>query len=323
MSIDKYITDNRITCNIYGANGELLIGVGTPISSSIRKRLNCRVWHIEKPSDYIYDNIALLNDDFTPIVEGKNININILKEKAKKIVDLVLNNPVIFSNLKQIQIYDAYTYDHCNQVAYLAVAMGIRLGLDNRELINIAIAALTHDIGKCLVDEKIINKPGKLTDKEMELVRKHSEYGFEIMNQNTDIDKSVLDSILYHHENYNGTGYPNGLKQDEIPLGASIIHVCDVFDALISERPYKQKLNEYDSINILKKDSGIMFNPRAVEVFCSSMQIYKIGSIIELEDGTKVEITDIIKDKYDNILEVHFKEWETHKILVKEMKKNS
>ena len=317
MLVDRYIKNNKITCNIYGTNGELLIGVGTPINDNIKKRLSERKWHLDKPSNYIYDNIALLDDDLVPIINENGVNTKLIRKKAQKIVDIILNNPIIFSNLKRTRRYDEYTYVHCNQVAYLSVAMGIRLGLSNRELINIAIAALTHDIGKCLINKNIINKPGKLTDEEMNLVRQHPMHGYNIMKENTDIDENVLKAILFHHENFDGTGYPFGLVDEEIPIEASIIHVCDVFDALVSERPYKKKLNEYDSINILKKDSGMMFDPKMIDIFCSSMQIYKIGSIVEIANGTKIEITNIIKDKFDNVIEIEFKEWIPPKILTK------
>lgn len=321
VSIDQYLENDRITCNVYGNNDELLIGVGTPINTRLRKRLDERDWHVDKPSEYIYDNIALLNEDLTPIVTD-NIDTKLLIEKAKRIVELVLNNPIIFSNLQRIHLFDEYTYEHCNGVACLSVAMGIRMNLDTHDLINLAIASLTHDIGKCLIPKEIINKPGKLTDEEIEQVRLHSTFGHEIMIENKDIDKDVSKIILHHHENYNGTGYPYNLKEDEIPLSSSIIHVCDVFDALISERPYKHKLSEQDSMNIIINDSGKMFNPRIVEVFSSSLQIYSIGSIIELENGEKVEITEIEKDTLGNIKKVHFKEINTDKVFIRKMKNN-
>lgn len=316
MQIDKYIVNNIITCNVYGINGELLVGVGTPITDSIKKKLNSRKWYLDCPSDSIYENIALSYNEIYQNLTNSKIDAKLIEEKAKKIVELVINNPVIYSNIKKLRNYDEYTYNHCNNVACLAVSMGIRLGLNTHQLINIAIASLTHDIGKCMIDERIINKPGKLTDQEMELVRKHSQYGYDMMKNVTNFDESVLNAILYHHENYNGTGYPYGLMGDNIPIEASIIHVCDVFDALSSERPYKPKLSEYDSMHILKKERGLMFNPTTVDLFCSSIEIYQIGSIIELNDGTKVEITKIFKDDNGNVIKVEFKECLSKKILI-------
>lgn len=309
MSIDKYINNNRFVYNIYGNNGELLVGIGTPLTRNIKRRLENRTWYIDKPSEYIYDNIALNDEDIHSLFNDEVINSRALLSKAKEIVELVMNNPIVFSSLNKIKKYDKYTYDHCNQVACLAVAMGIKLKLNSHELINIAISSLTHDIGKCMIDPNIINKPGKLTKEEYEIVKNHSLYGYEIIKQYCDIDKVVADTILYHHENIDGTGYPCGLKYEQIPISASIIHVCDVYDALISERPYKKKLNELDSINILKEDSGTMFNPSVLDVFCSSIQIYKVGSVVELENGKKIVITGIKKDKNGKVEEILFKDY--------------
>lgn len=323
MTIDRYINNNnRLTCNVYGNNGELLVGVGTPLTKNIKKRLEHRSWYVDKPSEYIYDNIALEDEEILQLFNDDGINSSALLSKAKEIVDLVMNNPIIFSSLTKIKGYDKYTYNHCNQVACLAVAMGIKLKQNSHELINIAISSLTHDIGKCLIDPNIINKPGKLTKEEYEIVKNHSLYGYEIIKNSCDIDSIVADTILYHHENFNGTGYPYGLKEQQIPTSASIIHVCDVYDALVSERPYKKRLNELDSINILKKDSGTMFNPNVLDVFCSSIQIYKIGSVVELENGNKIIITDVKKDKNGKVEEILFSDYIPEKKQVKKKRIN-
>lgn len=307
MDVDKYLDKNRFTCNIYGTNGELLIGVGTPINSSIRKRLDERDWFTKNPCEYFYDNIALLDDDFIPLNDNV-LNSQDIISRAKKIVEAVYNNPVVFSNLKRIENYDEYTLSHCTNVAFLAAAMGLKRGLSKRNLINLTISALTHDIGKCCIDIDILNKPGKLTPAEYEVVKQHSFLGYSIMCQFPDFDPDVSKSILHHHENYDGSGYPSGLTGRSIPESSSILHVCDVFDALVSERPYKKKMNEYDSINILKSNAGKQFTPEIVDTFVSSMQIYKVGSIVELEDGTKARISEIVKDDNDNLLGLRFEE---------------
>lgn len=317
MNVDRYITNNRLNCNIYNGDGRLLVGVGTPLTKNIKKRLENIIWYVDKPSEYIYDNIALLEDDVSSVITNYGINSSALLIKAKEIVDLVMNNPIIFTSLSQIKGYDQYTYNHCSQVACLAVAMGIKLNLNNHDLINLAISSLTHDIGKCLIDPNIINKPGKLSKEEYEIVKKHSLFGYEMLKKSCDIDSIVADTILYHHENFDGTGYPFGLKEKQIPVSASIIHVCDVYDALVSERPYKNKLNELDSINILKKDRGIMFNPNVLDVFCSSIQIYGIGSVVELENGKKIVIKNIKKDKNGKVEEIIFTDYTPQKQDVK------
>lgn len=309
MSINKFLNNNRLTCNIYGNNGELLVGVGTPLTKNIKKRLENRVWYIDKPSEYIYDNITLDDEDILPLFNDNMVNSSAIINKAKEIVELVKNNPIVFYSMNQIKIYDRYTYEHCNYVACLAVAMGIKLKQNSHQLINIAIAALTHDIGKCMIDHNIINKPDRLTEEEYEIIKKHPVIGYEIIRKNIDIDPIVADTILYHHENFDGTGYPFGLKDIQIPTPASIIHICDVYHALISERSYKDKVDRLDSVDILKNGRGTMFNPNILDVFCKSIQIYKVGSVVELENGKKIIITGFKKNENGQVEEILFTDY--------------
>jgi putative nucleotidyltransferase with HDIG domain len=127
--------------------------------------------------------------------------------------------------------------EHGNRVAQLGKALLKYMGASSKELSVFYNAALLHDIGKYYIDEKILNKPNKLDKKEFKSIQKHCEYGYSILKQNG-IGNEILEAILYHHENYNGTGYPTGLKGRDIPLYARIIRVCDTFDALVSDRVY-------------------------------------------------------------------------------------
>lgn len=305
MRIDNNLEiDKKIPYNICSENGQLLVGVGTPISEKMLNRLQTRKWHFENPKKYIYDNIVLLDDEFIPIIKDNDINVSRIVEKSKNIVELIKNNPVIYQKLEKIHEYDEYTYVHSTQVAYLAVAIGIKMNLSDHELINLSVASLLHDLGKCCIDKNILNKPGKLTDSEMNIMKRHPLIGYKLLEHVEEIEKSVLQMILFHHENYDGTGYPYGFSNDNISLEASIIHICDVYDALTSVRPYKPKYNELDSMNIILENSGSMFNPNIVEIFSKSIRIYSIGSVIEFSDGTKAIIKNFKRDNNGNIVEL-------------------
>ena len=142
---------------------------------------------------------------------------------------------------------------------------------------NLILSAPMHDIGKIKIPDQILNKPGRLTEEEFEIMKKHTEYGGRIILQtiNNVEEKEYCDIAYnvacYHHENYNGSGYPKGLKGEEIPLEARIMALADVYDALISERCYKKPINKKDAIKIIKDGSGVKFDPRLAEMFLNSI----------------------------------------------------
>lgn len=142
---------------------------------------------------------------------------------------------------------------------------------------NVILAAPLHDIGKIKIPDYILNKPGKLTPEEFEIIKKHAEYGGNIVRRTVrDLNNEQYSTIAYniarhHHERYDGTGYPDGLKGEAIPLEARIMALADVYDALISERPYKKALTKQESIIILRDGSGTQFDPILVELFIDSL----------------------------------------------------
>jgi putative nucleotidyltransferase with HDIG domain len=152
--------------------------------------------------------------------------------------------------------------NHSQAVANLAVALARRLGVEREELDNIRLAALLHDVGKIVVPESILSKPGPLTDVERALVERHPIIGFELLR---DMGLSPVDTyVLHHHEHWAGTGYPHGLVGPEIPFGSRLIHVADAFHALTSDRAYRQAISVEGAMHELQGESGRQFDPLIV-----------------------------------------------------------
>jgi len=166
---------------------------------------------------------------------------------------------------------DSYTRGHSDRVREMCVAIARELKLPEREQEVIEYMALLHDTGKIGVSEAILHKPGRLTDEEYRVIQEHPIIGARVVSE-VDFFKRASDIVRHHHEWYNGEGYPDGLKGDEIPLGARIIAVADAFDAMTSHRPYRRTRSVDEALEELKANAGRQFDPRVVEAFLRVMQ---------------------------------------------------
>lgn len=162
--------------------------------------------------------------------------------------------------------------NHSIRVANLVNRLTTLINLSKETKQDISISSIYHDIGKTKIDYKILNKPTKLSDYEFNQIKKHSNYGYNIGKQ-IGLNNNILNNILYHHENYNGTGYPKGLKQENIPLGARIIRICDVYDALTSKRAYRDAVVPIIALEIMKSEKE-NFDPYLYKAF---LKIIKEG----------------------------------------------
>lgn len=156
-------------------------------------------------------------------------------------------------------------HGHVHRVSDLAVNLGTGLGLEGEDLKRVALAGVLHDVGKIHLDPGILGKPGPLTEEERELMRRHPELGFA-MTRNR-LDPKVAEAILYHHERYDGNGYPFGLRGPEIPILSRVILVADAFDAMTSVRAYQPALPVEYAVDEIRRNSGTQFDPGVVEVF--------------------------------------------------------
>ncbi len=168
---------------------------------------------------------------------------------------------------------DNYTCGHAERVGWLAVLTGKALGLGDKELQQLEWAGLLHDVGKIGVSEAILNKPGKLTDEEFEIMKRHPRMSYEVLKPVASLE-AILPAVLHHHENHDGSGYPERLAGEQIPLQARIIHVVDIFDALSSTRSYRRGFDLNKAFGILEKDAGRVTDPRVTQAFIEAFKRY-------------------------------------------------
>lgn len=161
---------------------------------------------------------------------------------------------------------DHYTLGHSERVAGYALIIGKAIGLSDKDLKHLRIAALLHDIGRMEIPDNILNKKGKLTEEEYNVIKKHPDQGVEIIKSLPNLG-SIIEDVRHHHERYDGKGYPAGISKQEMPLGARIIAVADAFDAMQSERPYRRAMHVVEAAKELKEGSGSQFDPELVGAF--------------------------------------------------------
>jgi diguanylate cyclase (GGDEF)-like protein/putative nucleotidyltransferase with HDIG domain len=200
--------------------------------------------------------------DFEPKdIDELKSKVSMLKVMLGK---TILESITAFANT--IRVKDSYTAEHTEKTVKIALAIGKKLGLKSRQLRNLRYAALLHDLGKVGIPERILRKPGKLTPEEFKEIKKHPLVGVEILRPIHELTE-IIPAILYHHERFDGKGYPYGLEGNQIPVEARIVAIADSFQALTSNRPYRRAYSLSEAIKIIEEESGTHFDPEIVKVF--------------------------------------------------------
>ena len=228
---------------------------------------------------------------------GKAVNSDTAKEVVSDLVTNCLQNPDAFVNMTRLKDFDDYTFTHSVNVSVLAIAIGKRLGLNVNELNNLGLAGLLHDVGKMKVPEEILNKPGKLADEEFAIMKQHPVYGYEVMKNDRKIPPEVVKAALQHHEKSDGSGYPDGLFEQDISKYAKIIAICDVYDAITSNRCYHKGMIAADALKMIFAWSGKHFNEVLVKFFIHLIGVYPAGAVVVLDTG---ELAVVLKTNKDD-----------------------
>jgi HD-GYP domain-containing protein (c-di-GMP phosphodiesterase class II) len=172
------------------------------------------------------------------------------------------------------------------------VALARQLGLSDAHTRTAGMAGLLHDLGKAAIPMAVLNKPGKLTDAEFTVVRSHPVEGYHMLKEGGGVEAAVLDACLHHHEKIDGTGYPDKLKGDKISLIARMAAICDVYDAVTSDRPYKRGWDPSESIRRMAEWTNDHFDARLFQAFVKSIGIYPVGSLVRLTSGRIGVVTE-------------------------------
>jgi putative nucleotidyltransferase with HDIG domain len=216
---------------------------------------------------------------------GKTIDAAGAQRLVEEISDSVARNASALISLARLKTADDYTYMHSVAVCAMMIALARQLGLDEEQIKLAGMAGLLHDLGKVAMPMAVLNKPGKLTDAEFAIIKSHPVQGHKMLQAGANVHPAVLDVCLHHHEKTDGSGYPDQLKGDAISLLAKMGAVCDVYDAITSNRPYKAGWDPAESLRKMAEWADGHFDQKVFQGFVKSLGIYPIGSLVRLTSG--------------------------------------
>lgn len=242
------------------------------LSESVRKR-------VAEGIQYLYQDTE--SEDFTRATRS------ITNDLMRAIED----NDAIAVDISALKISDEYTFKHSVDVATMSMIVAKRYGLDEQQVYEIGIAGLLHDIGKSRIPNELLNKAGKLNSEEFAFMKQHSLLGYQILSGKQELSENIKMGVLQHHEKIDGSGYPMGVSADKINPFAKIISVADIYDALVTERPYKSPFSPRDAVEMIMAMTGEL-DIEAMRCFLESVILYPVGTDVELSNGEKARVIE-------------------------------
>ncbi len=244
------------------------------LSQEIKKRVNEGI-------QFLYNNTD--SPDF--VQNSENVSGELMKS--------IMDSDAVAIDLTTLKVSDEYTFKHSVDVAAMSIIIGKNLGLPDEELKQLGTAGLLHDVGKSKIPNEVLNKPAKLTDEEFAIMKQHSVFGYRILMEKKGFSDAILKGVLQHHEKMNGRGYPMNVDGKFIHKFARIISVADIYDALVTERPYKKGFEKRTAVEmIMAMTSELDIN--AMQGFLNTVILYPVGKQLVLSNGEKVKVLENI-----------------------------
>lgn len=240
------------------------------LSNSIRKR-------VAEGIQYIYSNT-----DSADLADATD-------SIAADLMTAIESNNAIAIDINALKTSDEYTFKHSVDVATIAMILAKQQGLPRTQVYEIGVSGLLHDVGKTKVPLEILNKPGKLDKNEFATMKQHSVYGYKMMQEHPEFNQTISLAVLQHHEKVNGKGYPFGVSAKQITPYAKILSIADIYDALVTERPYKAAYSQRDAVEMIMSMTEEL-DMNAMKSFMESMILYPVDTIVELSNGEKAKV---------------------------------
>ncbi|HWR39018.1 MAG TPA: HD-GYP domain-containing protein [Patescibacteria group bacterium] len=310
---------------IYSPDGTILLSAGMELRSSYIERLNVLdISHVYIEDELTQDiDIPDVVDESVrrevvtaarSIIEhsrvGKGIDAERAKKTANMLVDELSSNRGTLVNFTDMRARGEYLFSHVANVCILSIMTGMNLGYDQLRLRDLGVGALLHDVGQIFIPKEIFDKNEKLTQEEVDAIRRHPELGFELIRKSPEISILSAHCAFQHHERVDGSGYPRGLQGSDVHQYAQIVGIADVFDALSSNSAYRRALHPREALAILQKASDKFFDEAILQAFCDNIAVYPIGSLVRLNTKQIAVVVDISREaKSRPVVRIVLDEW--------------
>ena len=290
-SIREVWIDLSKGCDVVSETGEIETVEVIPVAPTVAPEKASFAEEVERAAKICAKGRDAVVSMFQEARMGKAIEAEAAAPLVEEIANSVQRNPGALISLARLKTADDYTFMHSVAVCALMIALARQLGLDEQQTRDAGMADLLHDLGKAMIPLEILNKPGKLSDEEFALVKTHPAEGHKLLLDGQGISAVTKDVCLHHHEKIDGSGYPKGLTGETLSLFAKMGAVCDVYDAITSNRPYKAGWDPAESIKRMAEWQG-HFDPVVFQAFVKSLGIYPVGSLVRLASGKLGVVTE-------------------------------
>lgn len=317
ISIKNLKSGMEIARSIYGHRGELVLrqgnflrpghiralrGMGYPgvyIKDALSEGIEKNVIIEETVR---HEAISAAKDVFKAAADNQLVRSQHMIEGISglllEMVEQILSDDKTVINMPLFRTFDDYTYRHSVDTSVLALILGKAMNMPKEQLLDLGKSAFFHDMGKMFVPKTIINKPEKLTRDEYAVMKTHASLGYDFTRDVLSQNSSINGGVLYHHEKFDGSGYPHSISGENIPLFARLVAVADVFDAITSCRPYSQAKIASEAYEYIIGNAGCHFDPDIVDIFCRTVAPFPVGITVVLSNG----LHGLVVKNYENFM---------------------
>ncbi|HWP97546.1 MAG TPA: HD-GYP domain-containing protein, partial [Syntrophomonadaceae bacterium] len=309
MYMDDLEPGMVIARTVVGLDGRSLLTENTRLTPSYIQRMqnmNIRSIYIKdgltdiEVPEIVSERVLLavsktLSESVKALSNRKLMNIGSIKKSVALLVEDIMSNRHLLIQLEDIRTFDDYLFMHSINVAIFSIMTGLTMGYPESKLMDLGLGALLHDIGMTMIDQSVLNKTTPLTPEENELIMTHPEVGFNILRTYREVSTTSAHIAYQHHERMSGTGYPRRLDGKQILEYARIVTVVDTFDAVISDRPFRNGYSVNEAMTILTKLSDNYFDPQVLEAFTTNVAVYPVGTLLMLNTGHLAVVTSVSK----------------------------
>ena len=293
--LDNYVIDSLLKMGVM----MVYIQTGEASDEDIEKSISPQARkQIERLRTDDCSKVELSNSVKTRVAEGiQYIYANAESDQladttnsiASSLMTAINDNDAIAIDINALKTSDEYTFKHSVDVATMSMILAKQQGLSQKQIYEIGVAGLLHDIGKTRIPLEILNKPAKLTDDEFSVMKQHPVFGYRMIKDRNEFNNEICLAVLQHHEKMNSKGYPVGFPSDNITQYARILSVTDIYDALVTERPYKSAFSQRDAVEMIMSMTSEL-DLTAMKSFLESIILYPVDSIVELSNGERARV---------------------------------